>query len=130
MTEQTLSDWKPRWQCAARQRNIGPEVQDCDWPVCGCDPYADKVLDAIAESGFTIVKENRPHWARVRSALQAAKDCLQPYSKIEYGADNTPQPNWPFDVAQMCREAIYEMDQLAMQAGDGVAECPAWKEGI
>lgn len=45
------------WKCGARQRNIGPEVQDCDWPVCGCDPYASKVLDAIAESGFEIVKK-------------------------------------------------------------------------
>lgn len=45
-----------RWQCGARQRHIGAEVQDCDWPVCGCDPYASKVLDAIAESGFKIVK--------------------------------------------------------------------------
>ena len=51
-----------RWKCGARQRNIGPEVQDCDWPVCGCDPYASKVLDAIAESGFRIVRdEERQH---------------------------------------------------------------------
>lgn len=45
-----------RWDCAARQRNILPDAQDCDWPVCGCDPYASKVLDAIAESGFVIVR--------------------------------------------------------------------------
>lgn len=44
------------WRCGARQRNIGPEIQDCDWPICGCDPYASKVLNAIEESGFKIVK--------------------------------------------------------------------------
>lgn len=58
MSEPHVSDWKPRWQCAARQRNIGPDIQDCDWPFCGCDPYASKVLDAIAESGFKIVKDD------------------------------------------------------------------------
>lgn len=47
-----------RWKCGARQRHIGSEVQDCDWPVCGCDPYASKVLDAIAESGFKIVRDD------------------------------------------------------------------------
>lgn len=46
-----------RWKCGARQRNIGPEVQDCDWPVCGCDPYASKVLDAIEEGGFKIIRD-------------------------------------------------------------------------
>ena len=53
-----------RWKCGARQRNIGPEIQDCDWPVCGCDPYASKVLDAIEESGFKIIRdEARGHQA-------------------------------------------------------------------
>ena len=23
--------------------------QDCDWPFCGCDPYATKVLDVLEE---------------------------------------------------------------------------------
>jgi hypothetical protein len=25
------------------------DPQDCDWPVCGCDPYADKVIAALDE---------------------------------------------------------------------------------
>ena len=74
------------------------------------------------------ISDWEPRWARIRSALQAAKECLQLHSKIEYGADNTPQPNAAFDVAQMCREAIYEMDQLAAQDCDGVAECSDWRD--
>lgn len=39
------------WQCAARKYN-GPDTPaDCDWPVCGCDPQADKVIAALDESG-------------------------------------------------------------------------------
>jgi hypothetical protein len=24
-------------------------LQDCDWPMCGCDPHADKVIAALQE---------------------------------------------------------------------------------
>lgn len=44
--------------CKARTANVGAsDPQDCDWPVCGCDPYADKVIAAIQESGFSLVKD-------------------------------------------------------------------------
>src|SRR6185312_10932188 len=43
--------------CAAQHSDTGPnDLQDCDWPFCGCDPKADKVIEAIEESGFKIVK--------------------------------------------------------------------------
>jgi len=32
------------------QRTADPP-QDCDWPTCGCDPYADKVIESLQESG-------------------------------------------------------------------------------
>jgi hypothetical protein len=41
--------------CKARASASDPP-QECDWPFCGCDPVADKVLDAIRESGrFVLV---------------------------------------------------------------------------
>lgn len=39
-----------RWQCAARRQAL-PEPGECNWPACGCDPYADKVIEALQESG-------------------------------------------------------------------------------
>ncbi len=33
------------WECKANKTADPP--QDCDWPVCGCDPYAAKVIDAL-----------------------------------------------------------------------------------
>ena len=36
--------------CKARQGLSDPPA-DCDWPTCGCDPYADKVIAALEESG-------------------------------------------------------------------------------
>ncbi len=46
--------------CKARAAGTagGNEGQDCDWPFCGCDPVADRVLAAIQESGLKIVKDN------------------------------------------------------------------------
>lgn len=44
-----------KWVCAARKQSL-PEPGDCDWPMCGCDPYANKVISTIEESGFSIVK--------------------------------------------------------------------------
>lgn len=34
--------------CKAQTKTDPP--QDCDWPGCGCDPYADKVLAALEEA--------------------------------------------------------------------------------
>lgn len=39
----------PRFTCQARKTT--DPLQDCDWPCCGCDPYADKVIAALEESG-------------------------------------------------------------------------------
>lgn len=38
-----------QWSCKAQASTDPP--QDCDWPFCGCDPQAEKVIDAIEESG-------------------------------------------------------------------------------
>ena len=47
-----MNDQAAAFKCKA-QRTADPP-QDCDWPFCGCDPYANKVLNAIEESGFEI----------------------------------------------------------------------------
>lgn len=43
------------WECAGRKQ-AQPEPGECDWPVCGCDPRANKVIDALQESGALGVK--------------------------------------------------------------------------
>jgi hypothetical protein len=48
----------PQPTCKARTANTGAnDPQDCNWPFCGCDPAADKVIEAIQESGFTLIKD-------------------------------------------------------------------------
>jgi hypothetical protein len=43
---------QPRWTCKAKRTADPP--QDCNWPFCGCDPYANKVIDTIEESGIKV----------------------------------------------------------------------------
>lgn len=42
------------WSCGARRQATagGNDPADCNWPVCGCDPYATKVIEALQESGL------------------------------------------------------------------------------
>jgi hypothetical protein len=39
-----------RFTCAARRGNTDPP-QDCDWPFCGCDSHATKVIETLQECG-------------------------------------------------------------------------------
>ena len=45
------------WRCEATGSVGANDSQDCDWPVCGCDPYAEKVLAALGEQGLTLVPD-------------------------------------------------------------------------
>lgn len=42
------------WVCAARKQGTagGNDPVDCNWPICGCDPHADKVIEALQDSGL------------------------------------------------------------------------------
>jgi hypothetical protein len=41
------------WKCKADHSGMGGnDPQDCNWPFCGCDPYANKVIEAIEDCGW------------------------------------------------------------------------------
>jgi hypothetical protein len=40
------------WECKARPWIKSDPPQDCDWPTCGCDPAASKVIAALQEQGL------------------------------------------------------------------------------
>jgi hypothetical protein len=53
------------FKCKARAANMGAnDPQDCDWPVCGCDEHADKVIETLIESG----------WGKLESGSSPAQD--------------------------------------------------------
>jgi hypothetical protein len=48
-----LREQPKHFSCRARRAGSagGNLPQDCDWPGCGCDPAATRVLNALEESG-------------------------------------------------------------------------------
>jgi hypothetical protein len=44
----------PSWVCAARKQGSagGNAPAECDWPTCGCDPYADRVIWSLKDQGL------------------------------------------------------------------------------
>lgn len=52
--EYLASRGKIFWECGARKQGTagGNDPADCNWPICGCDPFADKVIAALDEMGM------------------------------------------------------------------------------
>ncbi len=44
---------KKGWRCMA-DRSADPP-QDCCWPACGCDPYANQIMAEFEESGLLLI---------------------------------------------------------------------------
>lgn len=59
------------WQCAARRSGTagGNDPADCDWPHCGCDEHASKVLESLQEEGLD------PDSVRVKALREAMQVC-------------------------------------------------------
>lgn len=54
------------WRCA----DLRQDTAGCDWPLCGCDPYANKVVTALDEAGcLTRAEWDASHMARVKARL-------------------------------------------------------------
>lgn len=91
---------KPSWECSARKQGTpgGNDPADCDWPGCGCDPSANKVLEAIDEAGFQITKKPTPlPWdAYINRYYEPVELLAQKlYERFDYdGPSGTTKPAW------------------------------------
>jgi hypothetical protein len=67
-----------KWECAARRQGTagGNDPADCDWPVCGCDPHASKVIEAIEDRGVIMATDRALEvvLSRCRMSNQTASD--------------------------------------------------------
>jgi hypothetical protein len=74
--KEVLAQREPEWKCSARTANMGAnDPLDCNWPFCGCDPYAEKVLSALAESQIPVIAgeaEKIADWLESKDATYAA----------------------------------------------------------
>lgn len=70
-----------QWECAGRKQTL-PEPSECNWPVCGCDPYAEKVVISLLDSG-AVELAGEDAEAEMRLAIKAWFKCT---------ADRRPTP--------------------------------------
>ena len=54
------------------------EPMDCDWPVCGCDPAATKVIESLLESGW--ISSWVPQGLEERLAREM-REAVRPYQR-------------------------------------------------
>lgn len=85
-----------QWTCKAKRTADPP--QDCNWPFCGCDPYANKVIDTIEESGIKVTPLDE--WQPIESAprdgawiLGWAQSDSTPY-RISWGRNHNNELAW------------------------------------
>lgn len=64
----TSADGMARQECRAQP--TGDPPTDCDWPHCGCDPSATKVLQALDDEGVLIDSARQQAVARVVDAAR------------------------------------------------------------
>lgn len=76
------------WDCKAMPWLRLDPAQDCNWPVCGCDPYADKVIEALEESGMLSAAPAPPASPDVRGVLEALEHLLFWNEGIKAGRGN------------------------------------------
>lgn len=111
--------------CKARRCST-PEPQDCDWPFCGCDPHATKVIEALDECGMLKGKTD-------------ALDALPPVSEaspVKPEQDVVCQHGTAMDVhccnchsgflfdtnSCVCGPSDYTLRQLLQRAVDGLTQ--------
>lgn len=126
------------FECAARKQSL-PEPGDCDWPTCGCDPHADKVITALEEQCLLLsaspVGETVAHalneWADLGSnALQWLRnikdDVSTPAEALEEMAENYRR------VMDLSRAALATPPAASDSAaiGSAGASLPAMKAAV
>lgn len=89
------------WTCAAlKQGTAGGNVApDCGWPSCGCDPKADKVIEALEASGAFDPRGLNAALADAHERIAQLTQALAPFAAA---ADDV-------DDAALDRSRIWEM---------------------
>lgn len=89
------------WECMGRKQAL-PEPGECNWPDCGCDPHATKVIESLVEQGWTAGR------SQPETVCKACEVCGAPGAKL----------NKEFDgfVCDGCRSQFEPAEEDAKQS--------------
>lgn len=103
-----VDDIKSRWDgitnkdagfsfaCAARKQGTagGNDPADCNWPFCGCDPYASKVIESLQECGVLRMELSGAPNPMAGEKAESMRDRSQP------SAEAFPNRRWATERLQ------------------------------
>lgn len=87
----------PLVECKGRKTCGDNNPGDCDWPFCDCDPRVNKVMQAIWESGYSIVKVTPASTEETRIDVDTLSSWLavkMPDSLNLNTSERTPVKTW------------------------------------
>lgn len=75
------------WSCDARKQGTagGNDPAECDWPTCGCDPYANKVMQAIEDRPMSNWEEESDRRDRRQDRREALRLACETTPKLPNG---------------------------------------------
>jgi hypothetical protein len=109
------------WQCAARRSGTagGNDPADCDWPHCGCDDHATKVLQSLEEQGLD------PDSVRAQALEEAVAACHQAAA-----GDGEEGAWWAAEGAGQCAAAIRALIAAPPPIPSHDHHLSTWREGV
>lgn len=85
-----MSEHTANFTCKVRAAGLTDPPQDCNWPFCGCDPYTDKVMEAVEDkwdANQALIAELVETNADLMAALGRFLDVTGTHSKKVSGED-------------------------------------------
>lgn len=101
------------WSCKVRAAGATDPPQDCDWPHCGCDPHAEKVIAALQEEGWQSERELIAH---------VADHWFTQGGKAQFGA--LGQPTNPDELVSTILELVREKLTAELDNHHNALACP------
>ena len=72
-----------KFECTGRNQSL-PEPGECNWPHCGCDPYANKVLEETDYDALRTERDDAKHWEKQhRKSIDDARAALGDWLLIQ-----------------------------------------------
>jgi hypothetical protein len=106
--------------CAARAAGKTDPPQDCDWPWCGCDPHADKVIAHLQECNMLREKVAQEEPTQANSAGLIARLRKLAAERATNAGGNDPCPPEAecddCDTVRVMREAADALEALSSSA--------------
>lgn len=113
----------PGWKCQVREAGLTDPPQDCDWPHCGCDPYANRVLEDLDEQGFTVSRKPAPA-PEIKGGLTEEQACEMAYRAI--GQHSFADSTHYFETCRRITKALLAVDAAARKDHEELVAALDW----